>query len=174
MNKEMWADIFESLANSIRTMGDPKIAEKIDAIEKWTTEKVFLIHNRVCDLEQKVEVLQSHRTAIAGLSTQIVELARRVTETEKRPMMDADLAAVFEITKRQVNELLQFRQGHSRHHYQESIDMERYWKKTESRLKELEGRTYVGRIEAVSNAGGSGDSIKDVLERQAGGGEGGV
>ena len=174
MNKEMWADIFESLANSIRTMGDPKITEKIDAIEKWTTEKVFLIHNRVCDLEQKVEVLQSHRAAIAGLSTQIVELARRVTEEEKRPMMDADLAAVFEITKHQVNELLQFRQMHSKFHDRDMYDRNQLVTKTESRLKELEGRTYVGRIEAVSNAGGSGDSIKDVLERQAGGGEGGV
>ena len=51
MNKEMWADIFESLANSIRTMGDPKIAEKIDAIRKWADGRA-----RLASKPEEVEV----------------------------------------------------------------------------------------------------------------------
>ena len=172
MNKKLWVDLLEAAADSLRCgMNNEKAP---CWVESWAADKIGLLHNRIVDLEQKVEVLQSHRAAIAGLSSQIVELARRVTEEEKRPMMDADLAAVFEITKHQVNELLQFRLQHSRYHDRDTEEIEGFVRKTESRLTELEGRTYVGRIEAVSNAGGSGSSIKDVLERQAGGGEGGV
>lgn len=177
MNKQLWIDLLEAAADSLRCESNKKEGtSRYCYVESWASGLIKEMSNRLVEMEQKVDVLQSHRTAIAGLSTQIVELARRVTELEKRPLMDQDLATVFEITKRQVNELLQFRQQHSRFHDQQDKDLDRrektidrQWRALVSTVIELERRLRGDpderRIEDPSDAA-------DAVECEAGGGEG--